>query len=163
MTSTSTPAINIRHLAQPDLPSVLRIAEGASEASHWPRQTFVQMLSGEFLSRRLALVATVAGDVIGFAVASIVAPESELENIAVAPNAQRRGIGRLLLSELVKELKKTGELRKSNIETLHLEVRISNSAAIGLYNSFGFNETGRRPSYYSHPVEDAVLMTLHFG
>ncbi len=43
--------------------------------------------------------------------------------------------------------------------TGHLEVRASNRAAIGLYNSFGFNESGRRQRYYSDPIEDAVLMT----
>jgi ribosomal-protein-alanine N-acetyltransferase len=147
--------VDIRNLAEADLPRVLGIAEGANEAPRWPRKTFVEMLSGEFLSRRVALVATVAGlgEVVGFAVASLVAPEAELENIAVDPEVQRRGIGRQLLSQLVKHLRHAG------IETLHLEVRISNSAAIGLYKSLGFNETGRRPRYYSDPVEDAVLMT----
>ncbi|MGP8251022.1 MAG: ribosomal protein S18-alanine N-acetyltransferase [Terracidiphilus sp.] len=152
----SQPAINIRPLAESDLPRVLRIAESANEAPRWPRQTFVEMLSGEFLSRRIALVATDSGsgEALGFAVASLVPPEAELENIAVAREVQRRGIGRLLLSELVQELRHAG------IETLLLEVRASNSAAIDLYSSFGFNESGRRSRYYSSPVEDAVLMTL---
>ncbi len=156
---SSPPAIDIRRLEQSDLPGVLKIAESAHDAPRWPRQTFVEMLCGEFLSRRFALVATVAGsgEVIGFAVAGLVPPEAELENIAVAREAQRRGVGRQLLSELVKEL------RQSGVETLHLEVRASNSAAIGLYNSFGFNETGLRPRYYSDPIEDAVLMTLRLG
>jgi [ribosomal protein S18]-alanine N-acetyltransferase len=151
--------IDIRSLVESDLPGVLKIAESANEAPRWPRQTFVEMLSGEFRSRRIALVGTLAGprEVVGFAVASLVPPEAELENIAVAGEFQRRGIGRRLLSELVLEL------RQSGIEALHLEVRASNSAAIGLYSSLGFIETGRRPRYYSDPVEDAVLMALHFS
>lgn len=149
--------VEIRNLAQSDLATIIGFVELVEEAPRWPSETFVQMLSGEFRTRRVALVATVAGEVVGFAVASLVAPEAELENIAVSPEAQRRGIGRLLLSELA------GELKQSGIETLHLEVRISNSAAIGLYKSSGFNETGRRPRYYSDPVEDALLMTLHLG
>jgi ribosomal-protein-alanine N-acetyltransferase len=155
----SPPAINIRRLAESDLPDVLRIAKSVNEAPRWPRQTFVEMLSGEFLSRRIALVAADAGsgEALGFAVASVVPPEAELENIAVALAHQRRGIGRQLLTTLIRQLRHAG------IDTLHLEVRASNRSAIGLYNSFGFSETGRRPRYYSGPVEDAVLMTMHLG
>ncbi len=150
------PAIEIRRLVESDLEGVLKIAENTNEAPRWPRQTFVEMLSGEFLSRRIALVAAGASapDALGFTVASLIPPEAELENIAVAPGVQRQGIGRRLLAELVLNLRLAG------ITTLHLEVRASNSAAIGLYNSFGFNETGRRPRYYSNPVEDAALMAL---
>lgn len=155
----SPPAFDIRRLVESDLPGVLIVAESALEAPRWPRQTFVEMLSGEFLSRRIALVVTLAGasEVIGFAVASLVAHEAELENIAVAPEAQRRGVGRQLLAKLV------SELRRSGVETLHLEVRASNRAAICLYNSFGFNETGHRPRYYSGPIEDAILMAHRLG
>jgi len=143
-------------MAESDLPGVLKIAESANEAPRWPRQTFAEMLSGEFLTRRVALVATDTGsdELVGFTVASLVAPEAELESIAVSLAHHRLGIARRLLAELAAELGQAG------IESLHLEVRLSNRAAIGLYNSFGFNETGRRPRYYSDPVEDAVLMTL---
>jgi ribosomal-protein-alanine N-acetyltransferase len=151
--------IDIRRLEEPDLLGVLNIAESAHEAPRWPRQTFVEMLSGEFRSRRIALVATAAGsgEVIGFAIAGLVPPEAELESIAVAQSHQRRGVGRQLMSEVVTELRRFG------VEAFHLEVRASNSNALGLYNSFGFNETGRRARYYSDPTEDAVLMTLRLG
>jgi ribosomal-protein-alanine N-acetyltransferase len=148
--------VEIRNLAESDLEAVVGLVELLEEAPHWPRDTFVQMLSGEFLSRRIALVGVDggAGEILGFAVASLVPPEAELENIAVARVAQRRGIASQLLAGLVRKLRQAG------VETLHLEVRFSNSAAIGLYKSFGFIETGRRHRYYSDPVEDAVLMTL---
>ncbi|MGD0911341.1 MAG: ribosomal protein S18-alanine N-acetyltransferase [Terracidiphilus sp.] len=153
---TINPAkIEIRDLAESDLAAIIGFVQLLEEAPHWPSETFSQMLSGEFRSRRIALVAADrgSGEVLGFAVASLVVPEAELENIAVARKAQRRGIGRQILFELV------NKLRHAGIQTLHLEVRASNSAAIGLYNSLEFNETGRRPRYYSSPVEDAVLMT----
>lgn len=151
--------IEIRELRSSDLATVIGIAELLEEAPHWSSETFIQMLSGEFRMRRIALVATNASsdEVLGFTVASLIPPEAELENIAVAREAQRRGIGRLLLSELVNQLKLAG------IDSLHLEVRALNHAAIGLYNSFGFSETGRRTRYYSGPVEDAVMMTLRLG
>ena len=147
--------VEIRNLAESDIEAVIGLVESLDEAAHWSRQTFVEMLSGEFLSRRIALVAQEArsGEILGFAVASRIPPEAELENIVVARDFQRSGIGRKLLSVLVSQLKLGG------IANLHLEVRTSNLAAIGLYKSLGFNVTGLRTRYYSEPVEDGVLMT----
>ena len=41
-----------------------------------------------------------------------------------------------------------------------LEVRESNTAAIGLYTSMGFADAGRRKRFYRDPEEDAVIMVL---
>jgi len=54
----------------------------------------------------------------------------------------------------------TGELRRSSVAGVHLEVRASNEAARALYARLGFVETGRRPRYYAAPEEDAVLLSL---
>ncbi|MGC8759450.1 MAG: GNAT family N-acetyltransferase [Bryobacteraceae bacterium] len=71
--------------------------------------------------------------------------EAELLNLAVHPEARRRGLGRALLALLAG--------RK-----VWLEVRESNQAAIRFYESQGFRVYGRRRQYYRRPVEDAVLM-----
>jgi ribosomal-protein-alanine N-acetyltransferase len=71
--------------------------------------------------------------------------EAELLNLAVRPEARRRGLGRALLALLAG--------RK-----VWLEVRESNQAAIRFYESQGFRVYGRRRQYYRQPVEDAVLM-----
>ena len=92
--------------------------------------------------------------VVGFAVASVVSPEAELETIAVAAEAQRRGVGERLLGALVEEL------RAERVAELLLEVRASNAAAIGFYRVRGFEEAGRRARYYAEPEEDAVLMRM---
>jgi ribosomal-protein-alanine N-acetyltransferase len=90
----------------------------------------------------------------GFLVASLLAPEAELETIAVASQFQRRGLGALLLRALVVEL------RKEQVREALLEVRASNRAALGFYRGQGFEESGRRVRYYVDPEEDAVLMRL---
>jgi [ribosomal protein S18]-alanine N-acetyltransferase len=94
------------------------------------------------------------GSVAGFAVASVLGPQAELEMIAVAADSQRGGVACGIFTTLVKELRSmcAGELL--------LEVRASNRPALEFYRSQGFEETGRRPRYYSDPVEDAVLMLL---
>jgi len=108
------------------------------------------------LPRRIALVTEGAqpGKVTGFAVASLLPPQAELETIAVAAESQRRGMGRQMLDEMVEKLRLAG------VREVILEVRASSQPALGLYRRLGFVETGRRPRYYQAPEEDAVLMSL---
>ena len=104
-----------------------------------------------------ALASCAAGEsveVVGFAVASLLPPEAELETIAVASTAQRHGLARRLFVELA------AKLVAAQITEVFLEVRASNQPALGLYRGLGFAETGRRARYYHDPVEDAVLMRL---
>ena len=151
--------IEIRSLRESDLETIIGLTELLEEAPHWARESYAALVRPESWGERIALVAQerVSGEVLGFTVARLIAPEAELETIAVTQSRQRRGVGRQLLSALVLRL------RQASVEALHLEVRASNRAAIGLYNTFGFSETGRRSRYYSGPAEDAVLMTLHLG
>ena len=86
--------------------------------------------------------------------ANVVSPEAELETIAVAIEAQRRGVGSLLLRGLLSELK------AERVSSLVLEVRASNPSALALYRAHGFEQTAQRPRYYADPEEDAVLLRL---
>jgi ribosomal-protein-alanine N-acetyltransferase len=84
----------------------------------------------------------------------VVAGEWEIENAVVAPEFHRRGVGRDLLGELLRQAGMAGGT------AVWLEVRESNSAARGLYEKHGFRETGRRRGYYNDPSEDAILYEL---
>jgi ribosomal-protein-alanine N-acetyltransferase len=151
--------IEIRNLCEADLDAVLGIAEILEQAPQWPRSLYEEALKPDSPRPRVALVAcdTLTGEAAGFAIAALVSPEAELETIAVAGYAQRRGIGRRLLSALVTELSHAG------IEKLLLEVRASNRAAIRFYESANFKQIGTRVRYYADPEEDAVLMSLQLG
>lgn len=94
----------------------------------------------------------------GFATWSVVPAigEADLLRIAVAPAARRTGLGRALLAA------SEAHLRAEGIQTLHLEVRVSNAGARGLYEGEGWREVGRRPGYYADG-EDAVLYGKHLG
>jgi ribosomal-protein-alanine N-acetyltransferase len=144
-------------MAPADLDRVAAIAQSLKAAPHWPRAAYLDALNPAALPRRIALVAERAGDenaLLGFAVASILAPQSELEIVAVAANAQRQGVGGRLLDALIENL------CVAEATELMLEVRASNEPALGLYRARGFRLTGRRPRYYADPVEDALLLFL---
>lgn len=82
------------------------------------------------------------GEVVGFALARLVADEAELLLLAVKPAGQRRGTGRILLEHFEDEAAARGAVR------LHLEVREGNHA-LSLYEQAGFGLVGRRRDYYS--------------
>jgi ribosomal-protein-alanine N-acetyltransferase len=146
----------IRRMTASDLDRVLAIAQDLPQAPHWPQSAYLKAIDSESTPRRIALV--VAGSqpdsVFGFAIASLLPPQAELETIAVAPESQRHGLGQLLFQALSAELKVAG------VDNILLEVRASNRPALAFYRAIGFVKTGLRPGYYADPIEDAVLMHL---
>ncbi len=139
-----------------DLDRVMEIALSMKDAPRWPLPAYLASIDPHCAPRRIALAAADphTNAVVGFVVASVLAPQGELETIAVAAGCQRRGIARRLFSAI------TEELRAAQVTEVILEVRASNLPALALYASLGFVETGRRPRYYADPVEDALLLGL---
>jgi ribosomal-protein-alanine N-acetyltransferase len=87
----------------------------------------------------------------GFLVAQQIDQEWELENIVVAEQARRCGIGSRLLVKFI------DQVRAKKGTSIFLEVRESNRGARALYENAGFESIGVRKNYYSNPTEDAVL------
>lgn len=75
----------------------------------------------------------------------------EVLTLAVEPSFRRKGIARKLLDAFF-------ALVPAETETIALEVRCSNCAAISLYESFGFKKAGVRRRFYCDPIEDADIM-----
>lgn len=103
-----------------------------------------------------AWVMEIAGDIVGYALIMMVLDEAHLLNISVAKPFQGRGLGRALLAQMV------DVSRRYHAANMFLEVRVSNAAAIALYEAMGFCEMGIRRNYYPTKSgrEDAVLMGL---
>ncbi len=133
-----------------DVRALMRVAEQSSTASHWREDDYTRIFEGEGRTR-LVLVAESAGEVLGFLVSGCVGPEWEVENVVVAEEVRRSGLGSKLLAELL------DRARTERAESVFLEVRESNQAARGLYQKWGFAEIGNRRDYYLAPVEDAVV------
>ena len=97
--------------------------------------------------------------VVGHAVISLVAGESHMLNLSIAQAHQRKGYGRQFVEFLI------NEARENHAESMLLEVRPSNRAAINCYNSAGFNEVGCRKDYYpaNRGREDALLLARHIS
>lgn len=100
----------------------------------------------------LWIVALDDDNVVGYVGSQTVLDGADVMNLAVSEQYRRQGIARDLMLLLEEQLKKKG------VRMLALEVRVSNSAAIALYESMGFCQVGRRPRYYSNPREDAFIL-----
>ena len=160
MRSAATGAcVRLRRATLADVGAVYEI-ERAAFSDPWSRGSFASLVPDP---RMLFVVATACeagaeapGDsgVVGYAVATFVVEQAELANLATAPAARRRGVGGLLLDEVIREAVTRGT------RELFLEVRESNRGARALYASRGFTEVGRRRGYYRRPVEDALVLRL---
>ena len=97
-----------------------------------------------------------AGEIHGYGVMSVAAGEAHILNLTVNPDARRRGIGTRLMKHFL------ALACRHNADTVMLEVRPSNEAAIALYEKLGFNEIGMRRNYYpaTDGREDALLLAL---
>jgi len=136
-----------------DIPRVIEIADALDHAPKWVPEVYERVLDPQASPARIALVAgNPDAGVVGFLLAVLIPPHAELEMIGVAKQAQQQGIARYLMAGLM------SELIEGQISEVLLEVRESNHPARMLYASLGFVETGRRPSYYPDPEEDAILL-----
>ena len=142
------PSIPIRNATRDDIDCMFDIERAAGGASHWARSDYERVFEPT-APKRIAIVA--GNPAQGFLVARIVDRDWEIENLAVAETARRRGLGRALLSEL---LQRAGD---NGAESVTLEVRTSNHAARRLYESGGFREIAVRRAYYQDPEENAVI------
>ncbi len=147
--------IHIEPMTVADLPEILPI-EAVSFGLPWTQEIFERELGRGSLSELLVARVPDSGvppPLVGYLCAWVVTDELHINNIAVEPRWRRRGVATALLREVLSR----GRAREAR--RAFLEVRISNLGAQALYQKLGFLPTGVRRRYYSHPVEDAVIMT----
>jgi ribosomal-protein-alanine N-acetyltransferase len=121
--------------------------ERRSFPTPWSLAMFVLELSK---SPGVCLAAVQRDELLGYLVCSRYDRVWHLMNIAVDPVERRQGLGFRLLAAMLE--------RAGSDEPYTLEVRASNTAAIALYERFGFRSAGTRRRYYSDTGEDAMVM-----
>lgn len=143
----------VRMMQEADCKAVAEMEE-KSFSCPWSEQAFLDTLKRKDTFSLAAEKITVTGEkkLAGYLVAWQSFDEADITNVAVEPEERGRGIGWLLMQEAVKEA-----LRRE-ITALTLEVRVSNQAAIHLYEKAGFVSEGIRPGFYEKPKEDAIIM-----
>ncbi|MBQ2804150.1 MAG: ribosomal protein S18-alanine N-acetyltransferase [Lachnospiraceae bacterium] len=140
--------IQIRRLQKEDIEE-LSIIEAQSFSMPWSAEDFEALLSRSYCRY---LVAVVDGCIAGCVGLTNICNEGNIDNVVVSESFRRKGIARRLLSELILQGEREG------IEAFTLEVRVSNVAAIALYEQLGFVSEGIRPNFYEKPTEDAMIM-----
>ena len=151
-TNNKQPEANIIAMAVSDLPDVLTI-ESLAHSHPWSEKLFLSNFGKRYINHVLML----EEKIVGYFIASYVAGEVTLLNIAISPEFQGQGFGRALLVYLKAFASTLSQ------EEIWLEVRASNQSAIKLYEYLGFVEVDVRTAYYptNNGREDALIMCCY--
>jgi ribosomal-protein-alanine N-acetyltransferase len=151
-----SPGLIIRKASLSDIRAIYAI-EKESFPSPWSRWTFLAELTQPVSYFWVIGPAPPSPwQVWGYIIFWVVADEMHLLNLAVRLDQRRQGIAQALLREALEQSRAQGA------QVAWLEVRPSNTAARALYESFGFQEVGRRPRYYADTNEDAILLAFEW-
>lgn len=121
-------------------------------ASPWPASAFTDEIEHNVCARYL--VALRGRTIIGYGGMWVMAGHCHVTNLAVIPEARRKGVGRRIVRALMALAREEFE-----ITSMSLEVRRSNGAAQNLYLSMGFTVREVMVRYYEDNGEDALFMT----
>jgi ribosomal-protein-alanine N-acetyltransferase len=145
------PQLVVRAMDEADVPAVIAI-ERSSYQFPWSETIFRDCVRVGYVCR----IAELASQAVGYAVMSMGAGEAHVLNLCIRAEFRCRGVGRLLLEHLF------DRARTAGMQDVFLEVRPSNTAAIRLYQSVGFQPIGFRRGYYQAVGgrEDAAVLKL---
>lgn len=138
----------IRPMSEENYAAAAEIEAACFDDRPWTAEQFFEELSLDFSRTFLAYD---EGRAVGFVNMWLTPPMAVINNIAVIAPFRRRGIAAELIGAALSEC--------VGCSSLTLEVRVSNAAAIALYERFGFSQVGRRRDFYENPTEDAFIMT----
>ena len=140
--------ILVRPMQKEDVPAISKLEEEAFSMP-WKPEDFLDMVDRE---GSLYVTALCDGKVIGCCGVTNACGDGDINNVVVAEEWRGQGVGKKMLETLMEWGKRIG------IENYTLEVRVSNTPAIRLYESLGFESAGIRPGFYDRPKEDASIM-----
>ncbi|MGA0120878.1 MAG: ribosomal protein S18-alanine N-acetyltransferase [Methylophilaceae bacterium] len=132
-----------------DLKNILLI-ESQNKVALWSLKNFQESLTAKDYFK----VVRFNDETVAFIIAKVMNHECEILNLGVEISMRKKKLASKLLNNLIDFSKVL------NIKQIFLEVRVSNTAAVNLYDKFKFNEIGYRPNYYitENGREDALIM-----
>lgn len=139
--------ITYRRMTPADVPFISKL-EQETFSMPWSAESFLEMISKEDARY---YVAERDGQLLGGCGVLMIAGEGNITNVVVAPEARNQGVGTAMLKYLMEDGKREG------LTAYTLEVRVSNAAAIHVYEKLGFVSEGIRPGFYEKPTEDAAI------
>lgn len=145
--------IDIYKMKADDINAVAGI-ESNNFSEPWSRASFISQLEKDY---SVCYSAHFLGKTVGYICCDDICNEVYIGTVAVDNDFRKRGIGRMLVRRVIDYCIE----KKSTLLTL--EVRISNTPAVNLYTSLGFENLGVRKNFYSRPTEDAYIMTKYFN
>ncbi len=143
--------VKIEPMTKDNLDEVVRIEEIVHPNHHWSKSSFLNEIQNK-LAHYFCLIDTQTNRILAYAGFWEILEEAHITSIAVHPDFRRLGLASALLKKIVKIC------YKKMIKYITLEVRAGNTAAISLYEKFGFKSVGRRKKYYQDNNEDALIM-----
>jgi ribosomal-protein-alanine N-acetyltransferase len=160
MTPADPIASTLRRATPADLDAIMLLESSTFDSDAWSRSTMAAELAGPH-GYYLVVDGPIDGPADGVPLAGyagLLAPEGsgqgDIQTIAVAPEARRRGLGRALMVALL------DEARRRAATEVFLEVRADNPNAEALYVSLGFEQIAVRPNYYQPDGVDAHIMRV---
>lgn len=109
-----------------------------------------EMIRAELEKPESRCTVAVEGEMtVGFLAFELIADEGSVIEIAVHPDYRRQGIAGHMITSALKDAENAG--------AVFLEVRESNTPAITLYESIGFEKIGIRKDYYDKPKENGLI------
>ena len=146
--------LQLRPMSVNDISQIASLEQKAFEGSNhkcWSEKMFYEEFSAP---GRVWWVAHDMGRIVGFAGGLMAQDTCEVLDVAVDPERRREGIAMRLLMRVAYDA------QMLSATTITLEVDSSNSPAIKLYSTMGFEEVGKRPNYYGQG-NDALIMTAN--
>ncbi|QSJ17619.1 ribosomal protein S18-alanine N-acetyltransferase [Nostoc sp. UHCC 0702] len=145
--------LKLQSLTSEDVNAILEL-DKACFGGLWSLEGYQRELESPN-SDLLGLFSSVSGTkLLGMGCFWSILEEAHITILAIHPQYHRQGLGQALLYSLLKTACDRG------LERATLEVRVSNLAAISLYQKFGFQTAGRRRGYYQDNGEDALILWL---
>ena len=141
----------IKKMEKSDIDKIFEIGKASYGEHHWSKESFYNELENN-IGYYLTAHNPENNEVLGYLGSWLIIDECHITNVSVNPEYRRQKIAEQLIIELI------NHCYEKFVKYITLEVRVSNTPAINLYEKFGFKSIGVRKKYYQDNNEDALIM-----